>query len=173
MSGGELAVVLASVAVVVALAALSALAVGLNRSLKDLRRLLGEIRRDVLPAVRRIEEASGAVSGEVQRVGGLLDVAEAVSERAESLSRVTYRAVVEPIATVAALFGRRDAAGPQGARVSAPPTPPAAAPRPPRRATWTGRATAYLLRSGYRAAATRIAARLTAAQARRGEAPRN
>ncbi len=157
MSGGELAVVLASVAVVVAVAVLGAVGVSLSRSLRELRRLMGEIRRDLLPAVERIEEASGRVTGEVQRVGGLLDVAEAVSERAESLSRATYRALVEPFAAVVSLFRRGDAGGLEEA----------AAPRPPRRAPWTRRATVYLVRSGYRTASARLAARLATAQAQR------
>ena len=181
MSGGELAVVLASVAVVVAVAVLGAVGMSLGRSLKELRRLLVEIRRDLLPAVQRIEDASGRVTGEVQRVGGLLDVAEAVSERADSLSRVTYRAFVEPFAAVASLFRRGGAPGPEEVDED-----PAAAgwdapPRPRRRASWTRRATVYLLRSGYRAAAARLAAaqaqarlagRLAAAQAQRGAATR-
>lgn len=163
MSGGELAVVLASVAVIVAVAILGALGVSLSRSLKELRRLLGEIRRDVVPAVERIEEASGRVTGEVQRVGGLLDVAERVSERAETLSSVTYRALLEPLGAVASLFRR-----------GAPPDEPARAPRaasdtprPARRVSWSRRLTAHLLRSGYRSASARIAARLAAAPAQR------
>ena len=172
MSGGELAVVLASVAVVVAVGVLGAVGVSLSRSLKELRRLLGEIRRDLVPAVERIEEASGRVTGEVQRVGGLLDVAEAVSERADSLSRVTYRALVEPFAAVASLFRRdgatRTDAPAEGGSVAVGPARGAkAGSRPARQGSWMRRATLYLLQSGYRSAAARIAARLAAAQAQR------
>ena len=175
MSGGELAVVLASVAVVVAVAVLGAVGVGIGRSVKELRRLLSEIRRDLLPAVRRIEDASGRVTGEVQRVGGLLDVAEAVSERAESLSRVTYRAVVEPFAAVAALLRRGGASQPAAGEPAATGWgggAAAAAPRP-RRAPWGRRLSVYLLRAGYRSASSLIAARLAAAQVQlRGAAAR-
>ncbi len=167
MSGGELAVVLASVAVVVAVAVLGAVGVSLSRSLRELRRLLGEIRRDLLPAVERIEEASGRVTGEVQRVGGLLDVAEAVSERAESLSRVTYRALVEPFAAVASLFRRGDAPEADATAASEPAAGWEAETRRPSR---TRRATVYLLRSGYQAASARLAARLAAVQAQRSAA---
>jgi len=172
VSGGELAVVLASAAVVVAVAVLGAVGVSLSRSLKELRRLLGEIRRDLLPAVERIEEASGRVTGEVQRVGGLLDVAEAVSERADSLSRVTYRALAEPFAAVASLFRREGATGPEAAAEGEPVAvgrtgAAAAPPRPARQGSWMRRVTLYLLRSGYRSASARIAARLAAAQAQR------
>lgn len=172
MSGGELAVVLASVAVVVAVAVLGAVGVSLSRSLRELRRLLGEIRRDLLPAVERIEEASGRVTGEVQRVGGLLDVAEAVSERAESLSRVTYRALVEPFAAVASLFRRGDAPEADATAASEPAAAgrEAGTGRPSRRPSWTRRATVYLLRSGYQAASARLAARLAAVQAQRSAA---
>ncbi len=173
MSGGELAVVLASVAVVVAVAVLGAIGVSLSRALRDLRRLLAEIRRDLLPAVQRLEEASGQVTGEVQRVGGLLDVAERVSERAETLSRMTYRALLEPLNAVASLF-RRGTPPDQPARTTAEPvvtgwggTAAADAPRPARRISWPRRLTVYLLRSGYRSASTRIAARLAGAQAQR------
>ena len=173
MSGGELAVVLASVAVVVAVAVLGAVGVSLSRALRDLRRLLVEIRRDLLPAVQRIEEASGQVTGEVQRVGGLLDVAERVSERAEALSRVTYRALIEPVNAVASLFRRGTPPDPQG-RATAEAVvagggdkATADAPRPPRRLPWTRRLTVYLLRSGYRSASARIVARLAGAQAQR------
>ena len=173
MSGGELAVVLASVAVVVVVAVLGAIGVSLSRAVRDLRRLLTEIRRDLLPAVQRIEEASGQVTGEVQRVGGLLDVAERVSERAESLSRVTYRALLEPLGAVASLFRR-------GAPADSPPRPSAEpvaagrggesasdASRRPRRIVWSRRLTLYLLRSGYRSASARIAARLAGTQSQR------
>lgn len=170
MSGGELAVVLASVAVVVAVAALGAIGVNLNRALRDLRRLLGEIRRDLLPAVQRIEEASGQVTGEVQRVGGLLDVAERVSERAETLSRVTTRALLEPLAAMASLFrrglGSRAAAGLTGEPAATAPDS-TAAPRQPRRTPWARRLTMYVLRSGHRSASARLAARMAPAQARR------
>lgn len=171
MSGGELAVVLAGVAIVVAVAVLAAVGVTLNRALRDLRRLLSEIRRDLLPAVQRLEKASGEVTGEVQRVGGLLDVAERVSERAETLSRVTSRALLEPLNAVAALVGRRTPSEP-AARVSGEPASSrwdgrvtADAPQPPRRVRWARRLTLYVLRSGYRSAAARLAARLPAAQA--------
>ena len=173
MSGGELAVVLASVAVVVAVAVLGAIGVSLSRALRDLRRLLVEIRRDLLPAVQRIEEASGQVTGEVQRVGGLLDVAERVSERAEALSRVTYRALLEPVNAVASLFRRGTPPDPPGALPAEPVVTgwgdkaAAGAPRPPRRLSWTRRLTVYLLRSGYRSASARIVARLAGAQAQR------
>ncbi|MCY3925157.1 MAG: hypothetical protein OXG52_06560 [bacterium] len=168
MSGGELAVVLACVALVVAVAVLGAVGVGISRSLKELRRLLGEIRRDLLPAVRRIEEASGRVTGEVQRVGGLLDVAEAVSERADSLSRATHRALVEPLAAAASLF-RRAAPSRPAAGDEPPPTgsgggSAAEPPRPSRRAPWARRGATYLLRAGYRAVSGLAAARLAAAQ---------
>ena len=173
MSGGELAVVLASVAVVVVVAVLGAIGVSLSRAVRDLRRLLAEIRRDLLPAVQRIEEASGQVTGEVQRVGGLLDVAERVSERAENLSRVTYRALLEPLGAVASLF-RRGTSPDQSAHATSEPVVSgwggrAAAddPRPSRRISWPRRLTVYLLRSGYRSTTTRIAARLAGSQAQR------
>ena len=179
MSGGELAVVLACVALVVAVAVLGAVGVGISRSLKELRRLLGEIRRDLLPAVRRIEEASGRVTGEVQRVGGLLDVAEAVSERADSLSRATYRALVEPFAAVASLLRRAAPSRPTAVGGGEPPPTgsgdrgAAAVPRASRRAPWARRLATYLLRAGYRAAAALIGARLAAAQVQqRGAAAR-
>ena len=173
MSGGELAVVLASVAVVVAVAVLGAIGVSLSRALRDLRRLLVEIRRDLLPAVQRIEEASGQVTGEVQRVGGLLDVAERVSERAEALSRTTYRALLEPVNAVVSLFRRGTPPDPQeSATAEAVVTArgdkaTAGAPRPPRRLSWTRRLTVYLLRSGYRSASARFVARPAGAQAQR------
>ena len=173
MSGAELAVVLASAAVVVAVAVLGAIGVSLSRALKDLRRLLGEIRRELLPAVQRIEEASGKVTGEVQRVGGLLDVAERVSERAETLSRATSKALLEPLSAVASLFRRETPPEPPAAQAAGPAVTgwagkaAAAPPRPARRAPWARRLTVYLLRTGFRSASARIAARLAAAQAQR------
>ena len=164
MSGGELAVVLASVAVVVAVAVLGAVGVSLTRALRELRHLLSEIRRDLLPAVRRIEEASGQVTGEVQRVGGLLDVAERVSERAETLSSATSRALLEPLNAVASLFRRSapaepDAGSGAGQVVSGWGGVAAAAPpRRARRGSWPRRMTGQLLRSAYRSASTRLAA---------------
>ena len=105
----------------------------------------------------------------------MLDVAEAVSERADSLSRVTYRALVEPFAAVASLFRREGATGThapaEGEPVAAGRTRGAAAPpRPARQGSWMRRAALYLLRSGYRSAAARLAARLAAAQAQRSAA---
>lgn len=178
MSGAELAVVLASVAVVVAVAVLGAIGVSLSRALKDVRRLLGEIRGELLPAVRRIEEASGRVTGEVQRVGGLLDVAERVSERAETLSRATSWALFEPLSAVASLFRRETPPEPpatQAAQAAGPAVTgwagraAAAPPRQARRAPWARRLTVYLLRTGFRSAS----ARLAAAQAQRAAAATN
>ncbi|MDE0668253.1 MAG: hypothetical protein OXI48_04405 [bacterium] len=160
MSGGELAVVLASVAVVVAAAVLGAVGVSLSRSLKELRRLLGEIRRDLLPAVERIEAASGQVTGEVRRVGGLLDVAEATSERADALSRVTYRALVEPLAAVASIFRRGAAAETAASADTTTSRAAAAGGGRSRQPPWSRRLAVSLLRSGYRTAAVSVAAGL-------------
>ena len=140
MSGGELAVILASVAVVVAVAVLGAVGVSLGRTLRELRRLLVEIRRDLSAAVQRIEAASGQVAGEVQRVGGLLDIAERVSDRADDLSRVTHRALLAPLNAVASLLRR-------GPSADARPEAPGRAGPAARRASWARRLTVYLLRS--------------------------
>ena len=160
MSGGELALVIAGVAVVVGAAVLGAVGVSLGRTLRELRRLLTEIRSEVLPAVKRIEEASGAISGEVQRVGGLLDVAETVSERAESLSAGTYRALAEPLGAVASLFRR-------GGRPDRTPAANSSAPRAGapvrRRPSWRRRAAVYLARSAYRSSLGPGGRRLVAA----------
>ena len=75
----------------------------LRRMTEELRKTLERFRLQVDTVLTHAELQAEGVEAELCRVGGLLDVAERVSNRAEKLSQMTYGAVVKPIIKTAAV----------------------------------------------------------------------
>ena len=101
MSADTAAAVAAGLA---ALAALVALAVAglLARRVRELRRLVEQLRGDAVPLVHQARVVVDQAATEMERVGDVLGSAEAVTATVESASRLAYRAFSNPVVGVMA-----------------------------------------------------------------------
>jgi hypothetical protein len=126
MSAEDVSLVAAALAALAALVSFGALFV-LGRRLRELRRLVAELRGETLPLVRDARVVVDQAATEMERVGDVLGSVEAVSATVDSASRLTYRAFANPVVKVLA-FG----SGLSGALRRLSGRPPR--PSPPRRA---------------------------------------
>lgn len=111
MTALDLAAVIAAVASLAVVVALTLVVVRLARTTAELAATLSQVRDEVLPALRDATEAVRRAEGETQRVGEILDAAEALSDRVDGASRVAYVALSKPvIKTAAAASGAQRAA---------------------------------------------------------------
>jgi len=151
MSSDHVAVLAVAAGAGVAAVLVVALVV-LGRRVRDLGRLVEELRRETVPLVRDARVVVDQAATEMVRVGDVLESAEAVSATVDSASRLAYRAFSNPVVKVLAYatgvgsavrrFFDRRAARPSSAgerRRTAPHLAPVAngagAPRPPAHAT--------------------------------------
>ena len=75
-----------------------------RRAVADLAGTLEHIRDEVIPAVADLQVASAQAVADLERVDGLVAQAEHVQARADKLSRITYRAVADPVIRTAAVL---------------------------------------------------------------------
>lgn len=111
MSSTDLAVIIVVIVAFVAVAAAVAVVLSVREASRDLRAVLVELRSSTLPAVRAIEADQAAVRDELERASGLLDRVDQVTARAEGISRVTYRAIADPVIKTAAVLRGTSRAG--------------------------------------------------------------
>ncbi|HUY64464.1 MAG TPA: hypothetical protein VMV14_08110 [Acidimicrobiales bacterium] len=76
----------------------------LGRRLRELRRLVDQLRSEALPLVREARVVVDQAATEMVRVTDVLGSAEAVSATVDSASRLAYRAFANPLVKVVA-FG--------------------------------------------------------------------
>lgn len=111
MSGGDLAAVTVSVLALVAVAVLTWVTLLLLSALRDVRNAVEQVRAEALPALQAATAALAEATAEVERVGEILDAAEAISSRMDGASRAAYVALSKPvIKTAAVATGTRRAA---------------------------------------------------------------
>ncbi len=111
MAASDLAAIIIGVAALGATAISVIVVMQVRRATDELREVLRTLRTDVDSTVRRLEERTSAVEHEMERVDGLIDSAERVTARADTLSKITYGAVAKPvIKTVAVVRGTSRAA---------------------------------------------------------------
>jgi hypothetical protein len=104
MSADEVAVqVAAGLAAVAAVGSLVAVVL-LGRRVRDLRRLVEDLRRETVPLVRGARVVVEEAATEMVRVGDVLGSAESVSATVDSASRLAYRAFANPVVKAVA-FG--------------------------------------------------------------------
>lgn len=97
MTAGEVAAVIASVAVaVIAVAMLFALA-SLSRTLKELRGSVEAFRSEALPLVTQVRGTVTQATAELERVDNLLGTAESIGATVDSASRLAYLFLGNPI----------------------------------------------------------------------------
>ena len=103
MSAGDLAAVIISVAALAVAGVGVWVVVEVRRSTAELRATVEHLRGQLGAEVTRIGAQADDIDAELRRADGLLDTAERVSARADTLSKVTYGAVARPVIKTAAV----------------------------------------------------------------------
>lgn len=104
MSATDLLIVIVAVVSLATVGVLVGVVVAFRRAVVELRRTLEHIRDEVAPAVADLEYASARAVEDLERVDGLVAQAESVQARADKLSRITYRALADPVIRTAAVL---------------------------------------------------------------------
>ena len=104
MSADHVAVLVAAVAAALTACASVAVTLILRRRTLELRRLVTELRAELVPLARQAHVAVDQAATELVRVGDVLGSTEAVTARVDSASRLAYRAFSNPVVKAVA-FG--------------------------------------------------------------------
>ena len=97
MTAGEVAAIIASVAVaILAVGMLFALA-GLSRTLRELRTSVEQFRSEAVPLVGQLRGTVTQAIAELERVDTLLGTAESIGATVDSASRLAYLFLANPI----------------------------------------------------------------------------
>ena len=102
MDTSDTAAVVVAVACALAVAVLLVAIYALNRTLRELRNAIEDLRRETLPVVSEMRTAVGQANVELERVDNLLGTAESISSTVDSASRLTYLAFSNPVIKVIA-----------------------------------------------------------------------
>lgn len=103
MSAMDLAAVILAVTCLALIAVATLVIVRLRSSLAEVRALIDQVRADARDISRRLDAQADSVDRELHRIDGLVERADRVSARAETLSRLTYGAVARPVIKTAAV----------------------------------------------------------------------
>lgn len=97
MDTSDVAAVIVAVASGMALVVLIWAVVALNRTLRDMRAAIEDLRKETLPVVSEMRVAVGQANVELERVDTLLGTAESISTTVDSASRLAYLAFSNPV----------------------------------------------------------------------------
>jgi hypothetical protein len=139
MSADDVAVLVAAGAAAVAAVGSLVAVLLLTRRVRDLGRLVDDLRQETVPLLRQARVVVEEAATEMVRVGDVLGSAEAVSATVDSASRLAYRAFANPVVKVLAfgtgtgaafrrLLGRGGSTGSLSRRALAPKIRPDQAP---------------------------------------------
>ena len=103
MTAGQIAVLVASVACLLAVAGLLVAVASLRRQTARLGALADELKRQTVPLVADAHRVVGQAATEMERVGAVLDTTESVHATVDSASRLAYRAFANPVVKVLAV----------------------------------------------------------------------
>jgi hypothetical protein len=109
MSAGEIAVLVAAGACVLAVVGLLLVMTGLRRQVRRLEAVAEDLRVQTMPLVVEAHRVVDQAATEMERVGAVLESTESVSATVDSASRLAYRAFANPVVKVLAV--RAGAAG--------------------------------------------------------------
>ncbi|HWD51994.1 MAG TPA: hypothetical protein VG412_06320 [Acidimicrobiales bacterium] len=121
MSAGQTAILVASIACILAAAGLLAVMISLRRQVRELSTVADDLRRQLMPMVADAHRVVDQAATEMERVGAVLDSTESVHSTVDSASRLAYRAFANPVVKVLAVKAgaaggmRRLASGSNGA----------------------------------------------------------
>lgn len=102
MTASELAAVVVAITSVVAVTLLVVALGSLTRTLKALRETVEDLRRETLPVVANLQEATRKANDDLERVDQLLVTAESISTTVDSASRLAYLTFSNPVIKVLA-----------------------------------------------------------------------
>ncbi|HET7488225.1 MAG TPA: DUF948 domain-containing protein [Acidimicrobiales bacterium] len=103
MSGGEIAALIASLALLVlAIGLLFALS-SLTQTLRSVRGAVEELRRETVPLVANLRVTVDQANTELVRIDGVMDRAESIGSTVDAASRLAYLALGNPVIKVLAL----------------------------------------------------------------------
>jgi uncharacterized protein YoxC len=97
MDASDAAAVVVAVASGIAVAVLVFAVFALNRTLKQLRGAVEDLRQETLPVVQEMRTTVGQANVELERVDSLLGTAESISTTVDSASRLAYLAFSNPV----------------------------------------------------------------------------
>jgi ABC-type transporter Mla subunit MlaD len=97
MSAGEVAAVVASVAVGIGVVGLLLTLGAVIRTLTVMRRAVEDFRRQAVPLLADVHTAVRQANSELGKVDGILDRADSISGTVDSASRLAYRAFSAPV----------------------------------------------------------------------------
>lgn len=103
MSASDLASIIIAVSALAVVGVLSWLVIGLRQTTQQLTATLHDLQSNAAATVQRLTDQAETVQDDLHRVDGLLESAERVSARADTLSKVTYGAVARPVIKTAAV----------------------------------------------------------------------
>ena len=122
MTTGEIAVLVASIACVLAVVGLLVALASLRREVTRVGALADDLKRRTVPLVADAHRVVDQAATEMERVGAVLDSTESVHATVDSASRLAYRAFANPVVKVLAVRAgaasgvRRLAGGPPSGR---------------------------------------------------------
>jgi hypothetical protein len=103
MSAGQTAVLIASIACVVAVLVLLGIMVSLRRQVREVKGVAEDLRRQLVPMVADAHRVVDQAATEMERVGAVLESTESVHTTVDSASRLAYRAFANPVVKVLAV----------------------------------------------------------------------
>ena len=103
MTTGEIAVLVAGTACLLAVIGLLVAIASLRREVSRIGALADELRRQTVPLVADAHRVVDQAATEMERVGAVLDTTESVHATVDSASRLAYRAFANPVVKVLAV----------------------------------------------------------------------
>ena len=103
MSSGQIAVLVASLACLLAVVGLLVALASLRREVARVASLADDLKRQTVPLVADAHRVVGQAATEMERVGAVLDTTESVHATVDSASRLAYRAFANPVVKVLAV----------------------------------------------------------------------
>ena len=103
MSSGQIAVLVASLACLLAVVGLLVAIASLRREVTRVGALADDLKRQTVPLVADAHRVVGQAATEMERVGAVLDTTESVHATVDSASRLAYRAFANPVVKVLAV----------------------------------------------------------------------
>jgi ABC-type transporter Mla subunit MlaD len=100
---GDTAALIVASASVAAVAALLYAVLAVNRTLRELRTTLDEVRAEALPVVAELRATAREANNEIARIDGVIGTASTISATVDSASKLAYAAFSNPVIKTMAL----------------------------------------------------------------------
>ena len=97
MSAGDVTAIIVAVIAAVFVAFVCVTLVSLTRTMAAMRATIEQLRRETLPVVSSLQGTVTQANAELERVDALLGTAESISGTVDSVSRLAYLALSNPV----------------------------------------------------------------------------